>query len=106
MSTVSIDDPAAFVPQQNLSMEAKFDSFMANQTLFNNKLSDMINEQNNQFMANQTLFNNKLSDIMNEQKNKLAEIENIAKSVAEQQVEIKKLEQQNPILPKNVADLA
>lgn len=43
---------------------------------------------------------------LNEQNNKLTEIKNIAKTIADHQVRIKKLEQQNATLSKNVADIA
>lgn len=104
--TITNDDFPAQLLQDSSSIESKFDAFMANQMLFNNKLSNMIKDQNNKLVADQTLFNNRLSDIIKDQNDKLTEIKNIAKSVAEQQVRIQKLEQQNVILSKNMDDLS
>ncbi|KAK0160222.1 hypothetical protein PV328_007650 [Microctonus aethiopoides] len=104
--TITNDDFSAQSLQDSSSIESKFGAFIANQMSFNNKLSDMINEQNKQLVADQTLFNNRLSDIIKDQNDKLTEIKNIAKSVAEQQVRIQKLEQQNVILSKNVVNLS
>ncbi|KAK0073919.1 hypothetical protein PV325_009020 [Microctonus aethiopoides] len=85
--TITNDDFSAQSLQDSSSIESKFGAFIANQMSFNNKLSDMINEQNKQLVADQTLFNNRLSDIIKDQNDKLTEIKNIAKSVAEQQAE-------------------
>ncbi|KAK0074052.1 hypothetical protein PV325_008839, partial [Microctonus aethiopoides] len=57
------------------------------------------------FITQQTFFNNHLSEVMKEKSDELNDIKTIAKSVAEQQKKIKKLEQDNAILSKNMADL-
>ncbi|KAK0071137.1 hypothetical protein PV326_001633, partial [Microctonus aethiopoides] len=57
------------------------------------------------FMAQQTLFNNHLSEILNNKSNQLKEIKNIAKSVSDQQLRITKLEKHNASLSKNVSDI-
>ncbi|KAK0071829.1 hypothetical protein PV326_000772, partial [Microctonus aethiopoides] len=60
------------------------------QSQFNNNLTEMMKEQNVK---------------LNEQNNKLTEIKNMAKTIADHQVRIKKLEQQNVTLSKNVVGL-
>lgn len=59
----------------------------------------------NAFMEQQSQFNNNLTEMMRELKNEFKKIKNISKSVADHQVHIKKLEQQNAILDKNINEL-
>ncbi|KAK0080212.1 hypothetical protein PV326_008289 [Microctonus aethiopoides] len=79
------------------SLEVNLNAFIAQQTQFNNHLSDVLSKQ----AASLNEQTNKLND----QNNKLNDIKSIAKSVAEHQVKIKKLEQQNDLLSKQVVDL-
>lgn len=73
------------------TLETYINAFIAQQSQFNNNLTEMMEEQNVK---------------LNEQNNKLTEIKNMAKTIADHQVRIKKLEQQNATLSEYVADIA
>ncbi|KAK0072339.1 hypothetical protein PV325_011525, partial [Microctonus aethiopoides] len=91
--------------QKNSTIETTLNAFIAQQSTFNNRLMQMINEQNEKFVTQQTLFNNKLTDMMNDQNSKLTEIKNLAKTVADQQSKINKLQMQNSKISKSVAEI-
>ncbi|KAK0072823.1 hypothetical protein PV325_010737 [Microctonus aethiopoides] len=59
----------------------------------------------NAFIEQQSLFNNNLSEMMRKLNNELNGIKTISKSVADHQIRIKKLEQQNAVLNRNVVEL-
>lgn len=65
----------------------------------------MINQQNDKFVSQQTMFNNKLTDMMSEQSIKLTEIRNLTKTVTDQQLKINKLEKQNDSISKGITEL-
>ncbi|KAK0087668.1 hypothetical protein PV326_005084 [Microctonus aethiopoides] len=97
VTQVQSNDPL----QQTSAMETALNTFIAQQTLFNHKLMDMMSEHNDKLVAQQTLFNDKFVDF----NSKLTEINNLAKTVANQQVKINKLELQNSTLAKNITTL-
>lgn len=65
------------------SLEVNLNAFIAQQTQFNNHLSDVLSKQ--------AASLNEQTNELNDQNNKLNDIKRIAKSVAEHQVKIKKL---------------
>ncbi|KAK0073898.1 hypothetical protein PV325_009039 [Microctonus aethiopoides] len=74
------------------------------QSLFNNNLSDLLSKQA-VTLNDQTMKLNEQNAKLNLQNEKLNEIKNIAKSVAEHQVQIIKLEKQNELLSKQMSEL-
>lgn len=90
--------------QKNSTIETTLNASIAQQSTFNERLMQMINDQNEKFVTQQTLFNNKLTDMMDDQNGKLTEMRNLAKTVADQQLKINKLEMQNSNISKSVAD--
>ncbi|KAK0071631.1 hypothetical protein PV325_012602 [Microctonus aethiopoides] len=88
-------------PSQLMPLETTLNSFIEQQTLFNNKLSNLMSEQQTQ----QKQFNNQLSGLMREQNEKLNDIRIIAKSLEEQQLKIKKLEENNINLSKQMMEV-
>ncbi|KAK0091697.1 hypothetical protein PV326_002838 [Microctonus aethiopoides] len=109
MSSSAVESPTSEVISLNTpimsSLEASLNVFITQQTLFNNHLSKVLFKQASSF-NDQTNKLNEQNTKTNEQNDKLNEIKNIANSVADHQVKIRKLEQQNDLLSKLLADLA
>ncbi|KAK0071704.1 hypothetical protein PV326_000956 [Microctonus aethiopoides] len=105
-SSFEIDMPtsAAAVTNSNTTsfLETTLNMFINQQSLFNNNLSDLLSKQ----AVTLEMKLNEQNAKLNLQNDKLNEIKNIAKSVAEHQVQIIKLEKQNELLSKQMSELS